>query len=55
MFRDLVVTVLGDSNIAAVNRVKDKGNALFTLMAYFHCRTQIQIQTWIRIPNSMAT
>ena len=55
MFRDLVVAVLGDSNIAAGDRVKDKGNALFTLMAYFPCRTRIQIQTRIWIPNPMAT
>ena len=31
MFRDLVATVLRDSNVAARNRVRDKGNALFTL------------------------
>ena len=24
-----------------------------SLMAYFHCRTRIQIQTWTRIPNPM--
>ena len=36
MFGDLVVTVLGDSNIAAGNREKDKGNALFTLRERSH-------------------
>ena len=27
----------------------------FTLMAYFHCRTRIQIWTQTGIPNTMAT
>ena len=26
-----------------------------SVMAYFHCRTQIQIQTWTLIPNPVAT
>ena len=30
-------------------------NQSCALMAYFHCRTRIQIQTWTRIPNPMAT